>query len=136
MKIPLLELTLPKYDLRASQDEDQLDELAASMRDHGQLQAIGVKPGEIGGYEVVFGARRTRAATLLGWDAIEGNLVDDRGNNSANASKLIENVQRLNLTPMEEAYGLADLIGEGERTSGSSNGQPANHASGSGPGSI
>ena len=114
MQIPLNLLDLPEKDLRAAIDEDALDELAASLRDHGQLQPIGVKDKPDGRFEVVFGSRRTRAAKLNAWSAIEGNLVADNALANSEAKKLIENVQRLDMTPMEEAYGLADLIGDGE----------------------
>lgn len=114
MKIPLDEITLPEYDLRSDIDEDALDELAASMTEQGQLQPIGVKRKDGGGFEVVFGARRTRAAWLNNWTHIEGNIIDQTETRDANAQKLIENVQRLDLTPIEEAHGIASLIGEGE----------------------
>lgn len=114
MKIELHMLDLPERDLRAHVDEDALDELAASFRDHGQLQPIGVKINDNDRFEVVYGARRTRAANLLGWYEIDAVLVDDNGHVSAAAAKLIENVQRQDLTPVEESHGLVDLIGEGE----------------------
>jgi ParB/RepB/Spo0J family partition protein len=136
MKINLNRIDLPTHDLRASIDEDALDELAASLRDHGQLQPIGVRPvtkfpdtpSEIlnnladlecfidtgGRFEVVFGARRTRAAQLLEWETIDASILDDQTDTHNHAKKLIENVQRMNMTPMEEAYGLLDLIGDGE----------------------
>ena len=113
MKIPLSELDLPVRDLRATVDEDALDELAASLRDAGQLQPIGVRITDADRYEVVFGSRRTRAARLLGWTEINAELVDESPTLTAPAAKLIENVQRLDMTPIEEAYGLADLIGDG-----------------------
>lgn len=113
MQIPLSQLDLPARDLRASVDEDALDELVASLRDHGQLQSIGVIQKEDQRYEVVFGARRTRAARLLQWENIRGDLVDPSTLANSDAKKLIENVQRLDMTPIEEAYGLLDLIGDG-----------------------
>lgn len=113
MKISLDLIDLPERDLRAHVNEDALDELAASLRDHGQLQPIGVKKKADDRYEVVFGARRTRAAQLLKWTEIRADEVDETGNSTAHAKKLIENVQRLDMTPIEEAYGLLDLIGDG-----------------------
>jgi len=114
MKISLSKIDLPERDLRASVDEDALDELAASLRDHGQLQPIGVRPKADERFEVVFGSRRTRAAVLNAWETIEASIVEEHGNQTTAASKLIENVQRLDMTPIEEAYGLADLIGDGQ----------------------
>jgi ParB/RepB/Spo0J family partition protein len=114
MKIKLSELDLPVHDLRASVDEDALDELAASFRDHGQQTPISVFKKRDGRYEVIFGSRRTRAARLNKWDEIEAIVNDEPDEQTRAASKLIENVQRLEMTPMEEAYGIASLIGEGE----------------------
>jgi ParB/RepB/Spo0J family partition protein len=136
MQINLLQIALPEIDLRADVDEETLDELADSLRDIGQLQAIGIKPiwkfgsgrdcdpeewgsldeyHQAGGlFEVVFGARRTRAAKMLKWSTIRAEYVTDRDETQTAAVKLIENVQRQDLTPIEEAYGLFALIGEGE----------------------
>lgn len=114
MNIELSKIRLPEQDLRADIDDDSLDELAASMREHGQLQAIGVKQLTGDEFEVVYGARRTRAAGLNKWDTIRAEIVDASDDSDPNAKKLIENVQRESLTPVEEAYGLAALIGDGE----------------------
>jgi ParB/RepB/Spo0J family partition protein len=114
MKIKLSQLDLPAHDLREYVDEDALDELAASMREVGQLQPIGVKPTAGDRYEVVFGARRTRAARINSWEEIEGNIVEDTGTHTAEAKKLIENVQRLDMTPVEESMGLMAVIGNDE----------------------
>lgn len=114
MKIALDKLRLPEKDLRAAIDREALEELADSMKEHGQLQPIGVRRLHDDIFEVVFGARRTRAATLLGWETINAALTE-LGDDTATASaKLIENVQRENLTPIEEAYGILELIGDEE----------------------
>lgn len=112
MKIHVHLIDLPTVDLRAAINDDALDELAASMRDHGQLQPIGVRHADNNRFEVVFGARRTRAAQILLWQEIEAVIVEDRPTATAEALKLIENVQRLDMTPIEEANGLAALIGD------------------------
>lgn len=114
MKISLDLIDLPELDLRASVDEDALDELADSLRDHGQLQPIGVTAKDDSRYEVVFGARRTRAARMLNWSTIEANVREASTGTANDAAKLIENVQRLEMTPMEEAYGIAALVGDDE----------------------
>lgn len=114
MKIKLNLIDLPTSDLRASIDEDALDELADSLRESGQLQPIGVSQKEDGRFEVIFGARRTRAANLLGWSEIEATIRTTTERENTRADKLIENVQRQDLTPIEEAYGLIELIGDGE----------------------
>jgi len=114
MQIPLTLIDLPTNDLRARIDEDALDELADSLRDHGLLQPIGLKPTGNDRYEVVYGARRTRAAQQLGWTSIEAHIQERNSEQKDAAAKLIENVQRQDLTPIEEAYGLFALIGDAE----------------------
>jgi len=114
MNISLDKIDLPTHDLRASIDEDALDELAASMRDHGQLQAIELRSTEGERFEVIFGARRTRAARLLHWAEIRAEIIEETITSNAHSRKLIENVQRLDMTPIEEGYGLLNLIGDGQ----------------------
>lgn len=114
MQIPLDKLQLPTHDLRATIDEDELDNLAASLASRGQLQSIGVRELSDGNYEVVYGARRTRAARLLKWDSIRAELVTANDETNTAADKLTENIQRQDLTPIEEGYGLLALIGDAE----------------------
>lgn len=114
MQIPLDLIDLPEHDLRATVDDDAIDELADSLRDVGQLQAIAVRPKPDGRFEVVFGARRTRAARSIEWTDIRAEIFEDDGEQRTAAKKLIENVQRQDLTPIEEGYGLFALIGEGD----------------------
>lgn len=114
MKISLNQVILPARDLRAEIDDDKIEELAASLRDVGLLQPIGVRKIQDHQFEVVYGARRTRAAKFLEWETIEANIVENGDETQIHAKKLIENVQREDLTPIEEAYGLLDLIGNGE----------------------
>lgn len=133
MNIAIEYIRLPEIDLRVTIDEDALDELADSLRDRGQLQAIGVRPihptlfegktaidpqinfeGFIrdgGTFEVVYGARRFRAAGLIGWTEIRCEIADEIDEVTTAANKLIENVQREQLTPIEEAYAMLNLIG-------------------------
>lgn len=113
MQIPLANLRLPEKDLRASIDQESLWELADSMKIRGQLQPIGVRSIGDDLFEVVFGARRTRAAKLLEWEFIEGALTQLSSEADTAANKLIENVQRQDLTPIEEAQGLLELISQG-----------------------
>lgn len=114
MKIKLSDLDLPEKDLRATIDREALEELADSMREHGQLQPIGVRRKSDGRYEVVFGARRTRAARLNEWSEIDAALTELDNDTATASAKLIENVQRESLTPIEEAYGLVELVGDEE----------------------
>lgn len=95
---------------RLRHDEAALLELAASMREHGQLQPIVVRadPHRPGHWIVVAGERRVRAARSLGWDKILA--VETRSSPAAVA--LVENLQRVDLDPIEEARGIARLIEE------------------------
>lgn len=102
----------PESPIRASIDEDSIRELAFSMQKLGQLQPIGVKK-KGSRYEVVFGHRRLLAARMLGWREIRAEILDEedlhKGGASAEVAKLVENTQRENLTPVEEAYALNEL---------------------------
>lgn len=99
-----------KYQPRQRFDDASLAELAASIREHGLLQPIMVRPmvGELG-YELVAGERRLRAARLAGLERIPAIIraIDDRA--SAEAA-LIENLQREDLNPVERARAFSALI--------------------------
>lgn len=110
MQIPLDKLNLPTHDLRAAVDEDELDSLANSMQVRGQLQSIGVREIDGDRFEVVYGARRTRAARLLKWETIRAEIVTANDDQNTAADKLTENIQRQDLTPIEEAYGLIATV--------------------------
>jgi ParB family transcriptional regulator, chromosome partitioning protein len=87
-----------------------LDELAESIRAHGLLQPIVVRPLEHG-YELVAGHRRLTAVQQLGWVRIPA-VVRQAGDNEAYILTLVENLQRENLTPNEEAEALEVLVRE------------------------
>jgi ParB family chromosome partitioning protein len=91
-------------------DEASLAELADSIREQGVMQPILVRPVD-GGYEIVAGERRWRAARLAGLTQVPA-LVREVPDRSALALALIENIQRENLDPLEEAHGLQRLIDE------------------------
>jgi len=113
MKIKLSNLRLPEIDLRATIDQEALWELADSMKMRGLLQPIAVRHLGDEVFEVVAGARRTRAAKLLEWEEIEATITERPSDNDTAIDKLIENVQRENLTPMEEAQGVMQMIANG-----------------------
>ena len=96
-------------------EEEGIEELAASIRSQGLLQPIVVRPRAAGGFELIAGERRWRAAQRAGLDGVPVVIrdVDDRG---ALAMALIENVQREDLNPIEEARGLERLRQEFELT--------------------
>ena len=95
--------------------DEGLDELAASIRSQGLLQPVVVRPRAAGGFELIAGERRWRAAQRAGLDQVPVVVrnVDDR---EALALALIENVQREDLNPIEEAQGLERLRQEFELT--------------------
>jgi len=104
-----------RYQPRHAMDPERLDELAASIRAQGVIQPIVVR--EIGRdrYELIAGERRWRAAQKAGLVDIPA-LVKQVPDQAVVAMALIENIQRENLSPLEEAQALSRLIGEFELT--------------------
>jgi len=98
-----------RFQPRTKMDEASLDELAASIREQGVMQPILVRPVEGGRFEIVAGERRWRAAQRAGLDQVPA-LVRNVPDQAALALALIENIQREDLNPLEEANGLARLI--------------------------
>jgi len=90
-------------------NEETIAALAESIRDHGVLQPILVRPIKTGGYRIVAGERRWRAARMLGLDEVPVTIKDMTELESAQIA-LIENLQRENLNPVEEAEGYRELI--------------------------
>ncbi|MBP6717583.1 MAG: ParB/RepB/Spo0J family partition protein [Rhodoferax sp.] len=111
----LTELVAGMYQPRTRMDEGALYELAESIKAQGIMQPILVrqlKDGDNQGkYEIIAGERRFRAAKLAGLDSVPV-LVRDVPNESAAAMALIENMQREDLNPLEEAQGLQRLVKE------------------------
>ncbi len=94
---------------RKSFDEETLIELADSIKRHGILQPIAVRRKENGYYEIIAGERRWRASKIAGLNEIPA-IIKDIGDESATELSLIENLQRENLNPAEEARGYCDLM--------------------------
>ena len=113
--LPLSELVPGVYQPRTRMDEGALYELAESIKAQGIMQPILVRrlaDGEHAGkYEIIAGERRFRASRLAGLAEVPV-LVRDVPNESAAAMALIENIQREDLNPLEEAHGLQRLIRE------------------------
>jgi len=104
-----LDLLQPgKYQPRVDMSQDSLDELADSIRVQGLVQPIVVRPVNDGHYEIIAGERRWRASKIAGLDTVPA-LVRDVSDRNAIAMALIENIQRENLNPMEEANALHRL---------------------------
>jgi ParB family chromosome partitioning protein len=100
-----------KYQPRTKMDAESLAELALSIREQGIMQPILVRPVDGGRFEIVAGERRWRAAQQAGLREIPA-LVKNVPDQSALAVALIENIQREDLNPLEEAKGLQRLIDE------------------------
>ncbi len=113
--LPLEALRPGKYQPRTRMDPGSLEELAASIRVQGVMQPILVRPLDDDRYEIIAGERRWRASQIAGLDAAPC-LVRDIPDEAALAMSLIENIQRENLNPLEEAAGLQRLIEEFEMT--------------------
>lgn len=99
-----------KYQPRRDMDPEALEDLANSIRAQGVIQPIVVRPAE-DGYEIIAGERRWRAAKLAGLTVIPA-LIRVLPDEAAIAIALIENIQRENLNPIEEAISLQRLIEE------------------------
>ena len=108
--LPLTRLRAGRYQPRTRMDEGSLYELAESIKSQGVMQPILVRP--VGGdYEIIAGERRFRAARLAGLDAVPV-LVKVVPDEAAAVMALIENIQREDLNPLEEAQGLQRLVTE------------------------
>ncbi|MEG1100210.1 MAG: ParB/RepB/Spo0J family partition protein [Comamonas sp.] len=113
--LPVTEMVAGQYQPRTRMDEGALYELAESIKVQGIMQPILVRrllKGEHAGkYEIIAGERRFRASKIAGLDSVPV-LVRDVPDEAAAAMALIENIQREDLNPLEEAQGLARLVKE------------------------
>ncbi len=104
-----------EYQPRTNMDQESLEDLAASIKAQGIIQPILVRPISNDMYEIIAGERRWRAAQIAGLDEVPV-LVRDIPDEATLAVALIENIQRENLNPVEEAVGLKRLMDEFELT--------------------
>lgn len=113
--IKLAQLQPGKYQPRTRMDEGSLFELAESIKSHGIMQPVLVRPiparDGLPMYEIIAGERRSRAAKLAGLEEVPV-LVREVPDQAAAAMALIENIQREDLNPLEEAQGVQRLIDE------------------------
>jgi len=109
--LPVGSIRPGRYQPRTRMDQQALAELAASIRAQGVMQPLLVRPVGRDQYELIAGERRWRAAQLAGLAEVPV-LVREVQDNAALAMALIENIQREDLNPIEEATGLQRLIGE------------------------
>ena len=104
-----------KYQPRTRMDQASLEELARSLKSQGVIQPILARTLSRGRYEIIAGERRWRAAKLAGLREVPV-LIREVPDSAALAMALIENIQRENLNPLEEASGLHRLINEFKMT--------------------
>ncbi|MBK5105368.1 MAG: ParB/RepB/Spo0J family partition protein [Burkholderiales bacterium] len=113
--VKLEELQPGKYQPRTRMDQASLEELARSLKSQGVMQPILARSLAKGRYEIIAGERRWRAAKLAGLREVPV-LIREVPDSAALAMALIENIQRENLNPLEEASGIHRLINEFKMT--------------------
>ena len=109
IEIDINELRSNPYQPRKVFDEEKLQELANSIKEHGIFQPIIVKKSSIKGYEIIAGERRVKAANIAGLSKIPA-IVRDFSDQQMMEIALLENLQRENLNPIEEAMAYRSLI--------------------------
>ena len=109
-EIPLNEIRVNPYQPRKVFNEEPLNDLAASIKEHGVIQPIIVKKS-IKGYEIVAGERRYRASKICGLEQIDA-IVKTYSNKQVAEIAIIENLQREDLNPVEIAKGIKQLMEE------------------------
>lgn len=107
--LPLREVEPDPGQPRKTFDDETLAELSASIAEHGLLQPIAVRPKPSGGYLIVAGERRWRASRMAGLTEVPV-IVKDVTDEQAMELALVENLQRENLDPVEEAAGIRELM--------------------------
>lgn len=114
--LPLDAIQPGRYQPRSAMDPDKLAELSESIKAQGLVQPVVVRPlAKPGTYELIAGERRWRATRMAGMDTIPA-IVREVADEATLALALIENIQRENLNPLEEATALKRLIDEFELT--------------------
>ena len=109
--IPVGEIHPNPFQPRRDFTPEELNELAASIQASGLLQPVSVRRRAAGGYELVAGERRFRAVSRLGWPAVPA-IVKELDDRAMLTLALIENLQRSDLNPLDEALGYQRLIDE------------------------
>jgi len=113
--VPIELIQRGKYQPRTDMHEEALQELANSIKVQGVMQPIIIRPISSDKYEIIAGERRWRACQIVGLDTIPA-IIKPVGDEAAIAMSLIENIQRENLNPIEEAMALKRLQDEFELT--------------------
>ncbi|KRM55638.1 nucleoid occlusion protein [Lacticaseibacillus sharpeae] len=115
-ELPVSAIVPNRFQPRKVFQEDAIKELAATISDHGLLQPIVVREYEHGHYEIIAGERRFRAVTTqLNWEKIPA-IVTTMADDESAAMAIIENLQRAQLSPVEEARAYNDLMTQNAMT--------------------
>ncbi|UCC48603.1 MAG: ParB/RepB/Spo0J family partition protein [Gemmatimonadota bacterium] len=116
-QLPVAELGPNPFQPRQGLPDESFDDLVASIRENGLLQPVVARPVPGGGWEIVAGERRWRAVQVLGWSHVPAVVrdVDDR---TMIVMALIENLQREDLSPLDEAHAYRRLMDEFGLTQG------------------
>lgn len=108
-QVPIDHIKPNKYQPRSVFSEEKIEELARTIHTHGVIQPIVIRPLEDNSYEIIAGERRYRAMKLLEWTEVPAIIRDIDDKETASIA-LIENLQREELTPIEEAYAYEQLL--------------------------
>ncbi len=106
----LTEIEPNKNQPRKNFDKEMLEQLASSIRENGVIQPLLVRPLASGNYQIIAGERRWRASKIAGLSEVPVVIRDDLTEEQVMQIALIENLQRENLNPIEEAMGYKELI--------------------------
>jgi len=115
IQLPVADIEPNRYQPRSIFNEEKISELAQTIHTHGMIQPIIVRKTEDERYEIIAGERRWRAVQSLDWEYIPG-IVRDMNETETASVALIENLQREELTVIEEATAYAKLIDMHELT--------------------
>jgi len=108
--LPVADIVPNRFQPRKVFQEDAIKEIAETIKDHGLLQPIVVREYDPGKYEIIAGERRFRAVTSeLNWDKIPA-IVTKMADDESAAMAIVENLQRAQLSPVEEARAYSDLM--------------------------
>ncbi len=108
-KIPISNIVPNRFQPRTIFNEEKIQELARTIHTHGIIQPIVVREYEPGQYEIIAGERRFRAIQLLEWDTVPA-IVKNLNDTETASVALIENLQREELSPIEEAIAYGKLL--------------------------
>lgn len=116
-ELPITKIIANRFQPRAVFDEEKIAELSQTIAEHGLIQPIIVREYKEDGYEIIAGERRFRAMNLLKWEKVPA-IVNQLSDKEVASIALIENLQREELTAIEEAHAYKRLIALHQITQG------------------